>query len=140
MVHLPRYFRGKCHFLMEKISSPQNTDNAHRDPEGIEQGIGFVSFQDGAPGQQDGIDGIEKPDKEKGAFGPHPAHQPETENSHQYARHFERWQVFEYECVEINHRNHEVFARLEPVEILRDNRAKILYAQPPKGDFLHLSK
>lgn len=71
---------------MNKIPCPQDADDAHRDPEGIEQGVSFVSFQDGAPGQQNRIYGIEKPDKEKGALGPHPAYQAETENSHQYAR------------------------------------------------------
>jgi len=73
---------------MNKGCRPQNSYNADQHPEHIQESIGIVFFNDGAPREKYRVGGVNFPYGHERTFGPHPAYQTETEDPHQNPGHF----------------------------------------------------
>jgi hypothetical protein len=72
-----------------KSTRPENPHQANSNPENVEQGVRPIFFDDRAPGEQDGVDRVENPDKQERTVGAEPADQGKAEDPHQYSDHFE---------------------------------------------------
>lgn len=55
---------------MQDIPCPQNPNHADQDPKRVEQGICLVLLENGAPGKQNCIDGVEDPHEHEGTGRP----------------------------------------------------------------------
>ena len=66
-----------------------NTHDAYQDPECVEQGIGFVFFEHGTVGQQDGISGIDHPDQHERTGRSQPRYQSKAEDAHDDSGHLQ---------------------------------------------------
>ena len=88
---------------MQDIPCPQNPNHADQDPKRVEQGICLVLLENGAPGKQNCIDGVEDPHEHERAGRSQPADQAETEDPHQHADHFNRSNMFQDEGIDICH-------------------------------------
>jgi len=86
---------------MQKVSSAQDSHDADEDPKRIEHDVGVVALEHGAPGEYDGIRGVEEPDEHERAVRSEPTDQTEAENPHQYADHLDGFQVTQNKCVHV---------------------------------------
>lgn len=77
------------------MTGPEHADDADHNPEHIQQGVGAIFLEYGAPGKYDRVRGIESPHEQKRTFRAHPADQGEAENPHQHADHFDKSNIFE---------------------------------------------
>jgi len=109
--------------LVKDISRPQNADDANENPKRIQHKIGSVALDPGAPGEHDGVGGVENPDEHKRTFRPEPADEAEAENSHQYADQFDGFKVTDNKCIHAGillhptGSNHKIHQQLQ---VLRD--------------------
>ena len=79
---------------VKPAAGARDADRADEDPERIQQRVGEILFQNGAPRQQDGVNGVENPDEHERALRAEPAHEAEAADAHQHAGHFKRFYVF----------------------------------------------
>ena len=84
---------------MKDVSRPQNADDADNYPEAVEGDVGGVALERGAPCEHEGVGCVEYPDEHERAFRPEPADEAEAENPHQYADHFDFFNVTGHECI-----------------------------------------
>ena len=80
--------------LMKKSSSACDADRADENPKRIQQRVGEIAFQHGAPRQQHGVAGVNDPDQHERALRAEPAHEAETTDKHQHAGQFKRFKIF----------------------------------------------
>lgn len=120
---LPRRLAPPHRPLVKDISRPQNADDANENPKRIQHKIGSVALDPGAPGEHDGVGGVENPDEHKRTFRPEPADEAEAENSHQYADQFDGFKVTDNKCIHAGillhptGSNHKIHQQLQ---VLRD--------------------
>jgi hypothetical protein len=78
---------------VQNVSGTQHSDDADQNPKRVQNNVGGVALARGAPRQDDGIRGIEEPDKHERTLRPEPTDQAETENPHEHANHFDGFKV-----------------------------------------------
>ena len=67
---------------MDEVASSGDADETYQNPERIEQSIGGIPLQPGAPSQQDRVKGIDDPDPQKRTVRSQPTDQAKTANPH----------------------------------------------------------
>jgi hypothetical protein len=87
-------------WLMKKSGGARNADRADEDPKRIQQRVGEIAFQHGAPRQQHGVAGVDDPDEHERALRAEPAHDAETADAHQHAGQFKRFEIFANEKIQ----------------------------------------
>ena len=101
--------------LVQKISRPQDADDADEYPKSVEHDVGGVALDSGTPGEHDGIGGVENPHEHERAGRAEPTHEAETDDAHQYADHLDGLYVAEnkrihagifFETVGLRQQNH----------------------------------
>ena len=89
------FSRGKKNKLFHHAGCPRDADRADDDPECVQQSISLIFFEQGAPGQTYGVNGVKNPNEQKWTLRPKPTHERKTRDPHDDAGHFDGLQITE---------------------------------------------
>src|SRR6266478_7147583 len=82
-------FLHPVHLWVRKSKRPNHSHHAHSDPEQVEDRVGGVFLDEGAPREHDCVQRVKCPNKQKGTIWAEPTDERETEDSHQHADHLD---------------------------------------------------